>query len=182
MKQHIDNRFAWWITIINVTLFIILGSAVIYVYFINTVQSIQIGSGVILALLAVGYIAWFFGRIPRKVLNSSIKKLIYITNDGEREREWHIDGAISLVIGKSTLTQEVDIDLTDTKYTQYIANQHSILNCVQGNWYIEDLDTLNGVGVKRKGESLCYRIESGKPYKVDIGDMIYMGKARMIMK
>lgn len=43
---------------------------------------------------------------------------------------------------------EVDIDLSDVEYASLISKEHAVLNYSSGSWFIEDLESENGVGIK----------------------------------
>lgn len=171
-----------------VTLFILLCISVFiyFLYFVNTDMTIRV-VGTILALLIV--VAWlrFEYKYARRGLHgddqeSPIKRFILMTRDGEREKEWCCDGMTSFLIGKSSTAKEVDIELGDTHYNDYISNEHAVLNYADGFWYIEDLNSLNGVGIKKKGEDYALRLKPMVSYKIDEGDIIYISKAKLLVR
>jgi hypothetical protein len=113
---------------------------------------------------------------------SVIKRLILMNPDGGREKEWHCEGVASFLIGKGTSSSAVDIELGDTQYCDYISNEHAVLNNMQGIWYLEDLGSTNGVGLKKKGEEYTLRLKASVAYKVDEGDIIYISKAKILVR
>jgi len=113
----------------------------------------------------------------------AITRLILMSPDGDREKEWHSEGVTSFLIGKGTVNQTVDIELGDTHYADYIANEHAVLNQVNGIWYIEDLgNSINGVGIRKRGEEYALRLKPSVSYKVDEGDILYISKAKILVR
>ncbi|MCL2593205.1 MAG: FHA domain-containing protein [Defluviitaleaceae bacterium] len=153
-------------------------------YFINEDLSLRIIGTI--ALFAISF-SWLFIEYKRskknqKIEDLSIKRFILITRDGEREKEWYAEGSTSFLIGKGTPAKEVDIELGDTHYNAFISNEHAVLNYSDGFWYIEDLNSFNGVGVKKRGEEYALRLKPNVSYKIDEGDIIYISKAKILVR
>lgn len=167
-----------------VILLFLLAVCIYFLYFINKDIEIRaVGTAVIILLL----ILWFYyerkNTQKQNVLyQSNIKKFVLITRDGEKEKEWYCEGVNSFLIGKSTIDHEVDIDLADTYYAEYISPNHAVLNYAEGYWYIEDLNSKNGVGIKKRGEEYALRLKPMTSYKIDEGDMIYISKAKLFVR
>lgn len=113
---------------------------------------------------------------------SNVKRFILITQNGEQEKEWHCEGVRSFLIGKSTANHTVDMDLSDSYYMDYISPAHAVLNYSQGYWYIEDLNSKNGVGIKKRGEEYALRLKPMTSYKVEQGDIIYISKVKLLVR
>lgn len=141
-------------------------------------RAICIGVAIALALLGIYLI---FGPFKKKRY-ANIQRLILINGDGERDKEWVVAEGTSLLIGKNGPGHYVDIDLSGNRYEAFVAKSHAVLNRIGEDWYIEDLDTVNGVGIKKNGTDYNYRIQPNKPYKIDIGDIIYIAKLRLLAK
>ena len=169
---------------IVVVLLFLLAVCIYFLYFINTDIAIRaVGTAAMLLL----FLLWFYyERKNTKQQNilyqSNIKKFVLITRDGEKEKEWYCEGVNSFLIGKSTMNNEVDIDLADTYYTEYISSNHAVLNYTEGYWYIEDLNSKNGVGIKKRGEEYAFRLKPMASYKIDEGDIIYISKAKLFVR
>ena len=167
-----------------VMLLFLLAVCIYFLYFINKDIEIRaVGTAVIILLLVL----WFYyerRNIQKQnvLYQSNIKKFVLITRDGEKEKEWYCEGVNSFLIGKSTIDHEVDIDLADTYYAEYISPNHAVLNYAEGYWYIEDLNSKNGVGIKKKGEEYALRLKPMTSYKIDEGDMIYISKAKLFVR
>lgn len=170
------------------TLVIILGSLsiIFFLYFVNKGALLRYTGTLILAALLAVWILFEFRWAQKSKeqayseYESPIKRFVLIAGGGEREKEWYCEGAKSFLIGKSTAGREVDMELGDTEYSEYIADEHAALNYADGFWYIEDLDSLNGVGIKKRDEEFALRIKPGTPYKIDEGDIIYISKAKIL--
>lgn len=163
--------------------FMLVGAAsAILSAFIFTDQNLRWISAAIAAVLVIISIIIFLSSLFKKPQRSTITKLILLNSDGEQDKEWAVYAAVSLLIGKSTRTKSVDIDLGDSRYEAFIAQSHAVINRVKDDWYIEDLNTVNGVGLKKSGDDINFRIQPGKAYKIDVGDIIYISKVRLLAK
>ncbi|WP_162859595.1 FHA domain-containing protein [Listeria goaensis] len=114
-------------------------------------------------------------QLPHKIL-PNVKRISLLDIDGKAIKEWHIVGKSGLIIGKSYKNQRVDVDLADTEYAILIAQEHAVLNFVDGYWYIEDLGSRNGTGVKSKQDSRIKRLGEKETYQIRAGDKIYIAK------
>ena len=118
-------------------------------------------------------------RKPYIPSESPITHFAIIGPEGIYEKEWHLSGAASLLIGRDTVSNEADINLGDTQYGAYISNEHAVINYSQGQWYIEDLESVNGTGLRKRGDDYATRLKSSISYKIDAGDTIYISKAKI---
>lgn len=180
VKEKQQNGFlgkwdVFFIALMLVTLY--------YLFFINSDDGLKIVGSLFISL---GYliILWLKSKdFSPAIKASGITKIVLLTGDGEKEKEWYVKDAPSLLIGKNFQTSgAVDIDLADNQYADYIDTEHAVINRVDEFWYLEDLDSANGVGIKRYGTSSNFRIKPGKSYKLDIDDIIYIAKIRLIVK
>lgn len=157
-----------------------------FLYFVNKDMTTSV-VGTIASILVI--FIWLFFEyhrvkyvVPTEIEELPIKKFILLTREGEREKEWSCEGTTSFLIGKGTTLEEVDIELGDTHYSEYISNQHAVLNYSNMYWYIEDLNSFNGVGLKKKGEDYALKLKPLTAYKVDEGDIIYISKAKLLVR
>lgn len=176
------KRFLYY-SIVVILLFL-LTVCIYFLYFINKNVEIRVIGTTVMILL---FILWFYCerkniKQQNVLYQSNIKKFVLITRDGEKEKEWHCEGVKSFLIGKSTINSEVDIDLTDTYYAEYISPNHAVLNYAEGYWYIEDLNSKNGVGIKKRGEEYALRLKPMTSYKIDEGDVIYISKSKLFVR
>ena len=107
-----------------------------------------------------------FGRISRIVLKD---------DQGKNITDWQIAGASSLIIGKGA----VDIDLTGTAYACVIGQEHAALNFFGGEWFVEDIGSSHGTGIKKNNTTQRIQLESGQNCKLEPGDMLYIADAKL---
>lgn len=109
----------------------------------------------------------------------AITQLTLLNTDGKGIRSWELYGKTSALIGKDIGENLVDIDLSQTPYAAMIDVQHAVLNYADGNWYIEDLASGNGISVKKFGDYEIYRLSTSEPCKLDLGDIIFVGMCQL---
>ncbi|MCI1695992.1 FHA domain-containing protein [Aneurinibacillus aneurinilyticus] len=175
-----DERF-FRIKMIDILLIIVAVTALIYVYWLNTNSNLKIGFGFFIAIATVGYVIGKYWITTDDIeTEAGITKLILLDEKGAGIKEWYIQGETSLLIGKSSKHSEVDIDLSDAEYASLISKQHAVLNYADGNWYIEDIDSKNGTGIKQAYKSAKSRLEAQEPYRIGTGDVIYIANTKIL--
>lgn len=108
------------------------------------------------------------------------KKLILLNEQGKPVKAWSLEGKTSLIIGKSGKNQELDVDLLDCEYSSFVDFQHAALNFCMDQWYIEDLESHNGVKIKKVEDGECYRVLQ-RPCKVMAGDILYIANTTLLL-
>ncbi|WP_042160171.1 FHA domain-containing protein [Paenibacillus gorillae] len=171
------------IIIIDILILITVIEALYYAFFINTDEQVMWAA----AIAALTALLIFLGvklskRNGMKRKTEPIAKLVLLDEEGERMKEWYINGETSLLIGKSSGRSEVDIDLSDAEYASIISPQHAVLNYAQGAWYVEDLDSRNGVGLRKFNRSAVTRLDNEQPYRLDAGDLLLIANTRLLVK
>ncbi|HEX9061438.1 MAG TPA: FHA domain-containing protein, partial [Clostridia bacterium] len=63
-----------------------------------------------------------------------------------------------------------------------VSRQHAVLNLVENDWFVEDIGSVNGSGLKRMNDSSNIVIEQGEPYKIDTGDIIYIANTKLLVR
>ncbi|MDT3428977.1 hypothetical protein J2Z22_004573 [Paenibacillus forsythiae] len=109
-------------------------------------------------------------------------KLVLLDDDGDPLKEWYIKGEISLLIGKTNARQEADIDLANSEYASLISAEHAVLNRVGSEWYVEDVDSRSGTGLRAAKNSAVDKLESGEPHRIGPGDLLYIANTRLLVK
>ena len=118
-------------------------------------------------------------RIRRNVqFRRVISELVLLNEENTVVASWDIYGKVSLVIGKDSRNQSVDINLNHSAYAGMIDNEHAVLNYTGECWYIEDLGSQNGISIQKASDGKKYKISS-QPCKVELGDVIYIGLTRL---
>lgn len=110
---------------------------------------------------------------------SSVKRFVLVNQEGENEKQWGAEGAKSFLIGKSP---QADMNLGDNHYADYVANEHAVLNYAGGYWYVEDLNSQNGVGIRKQDEEFTFRIKPMTSYKIDPGDVIFVARVKILVE
>ncbi|WP_250277272.1 FHA domain-containing protein [[Clostridium] colinum] len=113
------------------------------------------------------------------ILNS-LTRISLLNEQGNIIKSWDLYGKTSLVIGKDRKNQYndvtlVDINLSNCAYATLVDVEHAVLNYSNGCWYIEDLDSKNGISIKKKMENKKYKLSPDEPYKLEKEDIIYLG-------
>lgn len=172
----------------NTIKIIILISLVFFIYFlcfVNTDRDIRIVGLVISGLIiaVIGYIFWIENKKYEIIKEqSNISRIILIGSQGKQDKEWSLSDSNSVLIGKNTDNFFVDIDLSDEIYADYIAPKHAVMNFADGIWYIEDYDSVNGVGIKKTGEDYAFKLKPNVLYRLDKGDVIHISKIKLHLR
>ena len=109
-----------------------------------------------------------------------IQRLILLDAQGKPVKSWNLEGKTSLIIGKMGQNQELDVDLSDCEYSSFIDFQHAVLNFSVDQWYVEDLESHNGVKVRKVEDGECYRVLH-RPCKVAAGDVLYIANTKLLL-
>lgn len=115
-----------------------------------------------------------------RLKEQGIQQLILLDEQGKPIKSWNLEGKTSLIIGKSGKNQELDVDLLDCEYSSFIDFQHAVLNFCMDQWYIEDLESHNGVKVKKVEDGECYRVLH-RPCRVTAGDVLYIANTKLLL-
>lgn len=132
----------------------------------------------------VGYIIYCLNveRKSIKVIEKGITKVLLLNEENKTINEWDILGKISVVIGKGTKLQPVDIDLNNSIYSPLIDDTHAVLNYAEGSWYVEDLSIDKGVSIQKVENNERYNIVKGSPCTLQKGDIIYISKVKLLLQ
>ncbi len=112
-------------------------------------------------------------------ISNTISTISLLNKNGDIVFSWELYGRTSAIIGKDIGENLVDIDLSKNPYSSMIDVQHAVLNYAEGNWYIEDLDSQNGISIKKLGQNSVYKLSSLQPCKLDFGDIIFIGMCQL---
>ncbi|MGE8000571.1 FHA domain-containing protein [Lysinibacillus sp. NPDC093190] len=172
------------IKIIDIIIVTIAFFFILYVFVMNQDFILKTIIGLMLVILAIiyGSMKYEARDTNYKVTNNKIRKLVLLNDRGGEIDEWEIDDQTSLLIGKSSADNKVDIDLSGTEYESLINYEHAVLNNVSGVWYIEDIESVNGVGLKKAHKRVKNRIKHESPNPIGNGDTIYIANTRILVK
>ncbi len=117
-------------------------------------------------------------RGRRRYAGGGIQVLALLDEEDEVVAEWNIAGKTSLLIGRDTRREDVDINLANTAFGGMVDRQHAVLNYTAGQWYIEDLDSANGIRIQ-KPDGRIYEVSRTQPCQVEKGDVLFIGLTRL---
>ncbi|MFC7677687.1 FHA domain-containing protein [Paenibacillus sp. GCM10028914] len=176
-----------WLIAVDFVIAAVIVAALTYVFVYSGSEALKWSMGILSAALLTGYIVYYYrsrkiDRVADEDTLTGISKLILLNEDGDKIKEWYIQGETSVLIGKSSQDGEADVDLSDTEYSSLISRHHAVLNRVAGLWYIEDVESRNGTGIQRSGKGARVKIETDKPCKIESDDVLYIANTKLIVK
>ncbi|MFD1732198.1 FHA domain-containing protein [Deinococcus malanensis] len=87
-----------------------------------------------------------------------------------------------MVLGRfHAATGPVDIDVTDLPGAQHVSRRHAQFVFHNGTWNVQDLDSANGVFLKRTGDS-AYSAAISQPAELQDGDEVAFGNLMLIFR
>ena len=113
---------------------------------------------------------------------NQLENIILKNSDDYDIKVWKIGRATSLLLGKKTPRNKVDIDVGEAMYGNLVSRAHGILNRVNGLWYYEDLGSQNGSGIERIKDKRKVKLKKNMPVKVESGDIIYLATTKLLLK
>lgn len=117
-------------------------------------------------------------RAGNRHSRGGIHALVLLDEENRAVTEWNIAGKTSLLIGRDTRREDVDINLANTAFGGMVDRQHAVLNYTAGQWYIEDLDSTNGIRIQ-KPDGRIYEVSRTQPCQVEKGDILFIGLTRL---
>lgn len=111
-----------------------------------------------------------------------IQSIVLINEEGTALTQWSMTGKASLVIGKGTEKEPVDIDLCDSAFAQMISKQHAVLNYTEDGWYLDDIDSKNGTRVKKLNRNSILDLNLVGTVEVGVGDIIYIANTMLQLR
>jgi|BioPla2DNA2_1021312.scaffolds.fasta_scaffold02513_12 hypothetical protein len=174
-----------WIIVIDILITLVLAATLYYIFFTNAGEDFKylryfgfVAIGVYGCFLTARILAFI---LSRRNTDGKISKLILLDEDGANVKTWAIKNKVSLLIGKSKADNVVDIDLSCSEYASLISRQHAVLNYAKETWYIEDLGSSNGSGIQRANGKEKFKLENDRPYKLELGDTIYIANTKILV-
>ncbi|MCY6355728.1 FHA domain-containing protein [Clostridium sp. ZS2-4] len=182
-NRNQNNKLLASLQIINLCICIILTLICILIYF--TVKATWIKYILVLTVIIIGMICFVksFQQINKKDLSNAniINTIALVNEDNQIIKEWSVSEKISMLIGKSTVDNEVDIDLSGSIYSTLIEEQHAVLNYAGGTWYIEDLCSNNGVSIQKTEDGMQYKLVKYSPCSITKGDILFIAKTKLLL-
>lgn len=141
-----------------------------------------VGFAVFFLLLLKDFAAWQVGQSAASPGGVAAGDLLLLSEEGKPIASWELSGKVALVIGKDIRENHVDVDLSRSAYASMIDIEHAVLNYADGCWYIEDLDSRNGIVLQKKADGRQYKLSADQPCKVDRGDIIIIGLTKLELR
>ena len=113
---------------------------------------------------------------------AKVTEVLLLNEEDQTLATWPLYGKVSMVIGRDVGENRVDINLMPSTYASTVEVEHAVLNYTGGSWYVEDLGSKNGVSVQSCKDGRKYKLASDQPCKLDAGDIIYIGLARLLIR
>lgn len=182
-NKNENNTLFMGVQIINVCIGVILTLICILLYI--TIDAIWIKNLlVILAVIAAvtGAVILYLRAHRNLRAANTISSLALVNEENEVVKEWSILDKTSLLIGKSTNKNQVDIDLNLSIYSNLIEEEHAVLNYAGGNWYVEDICMENGVKIQKAQDGVQYRLVKYSPCSISKGDILFIAKTKLLLK
>ncbi|MEC1180043.1 FHA domain-containing protein [Metasolibacillus meyeri] len=172
------------IKIIDILLLIVSVFLLLYIFVLSQAPLLQILSIVIIVAGGTAFLIYSYITANKKALaqTTDIEKLVLLNEQGQEVLEWSLKNQTSLLIGKKTVDYQPEIDLSHTEYAALINTEHALLNCVDGIWYVEDVDSVNGVGIRKPYRHLTQKLKQENPYPIGYGDILYIANTKIIAK
>lgn len=114
-------------------------------------------------------------------IGKSIRELILLDENEKPVKAWDLAGRISLLIGRDNPNEPVDVDLEECEYSALIDELHAVLNYCLDSWYIEDLNSRNGIRVRKISDGVCYRVMKNMPCRLEAGDLIMIANTKLLI-
>lgn len=156
--------------------------AISFFWYIKTYYWMAIPLTIILVCIiwALCCLIFSFRKMQISEIEDRLQKLILLDEQGKPIKSWDLQGRTALIIGKAGQGQELDVDLSDCEYSSFIDFQHAVLNFCLDQWYVEDLESHNGVKVKKIEDGECYRVLH-RPCRISAGDIIYIASTKLLL-
>ena len=111
----------------------------------------------------------------------TLTEIVLLNDEDQPLTSWTLYGKTGLVIGRDDRENQVHINLSNSAYASTVEVEHAVLNYAAGCWYIEDLSSKNGVSVQ-KMDKRKYKLGSGQPCRLSVGDILYIGLVRLMVR
>ncbi len=178
-SQNTNNII--WVMIIDIAIALISIATFYYIYFVNSDKNLKYMGYGLIAVILVFFGLKLFTIVQNGKVKGGISKLVLISEDGRSVKTWSIIGKVSYLIGRNTKDNEVDIDLSDAEYSELVSRQHAVLNFSEGKWFIEDIGSSHGSGLKKVDEEK-FKLATERLYEINSGDTIYIANTKILVK
>ena len=113
---------------------------------------------------------------------AKVTEVLLLNEEDQTLANSSLYGKVCMVIGRDAGENQVDINLVSSAYASMVDVEHAVLNYTGGSWYVEDLASINGVSVQSGKDGRKYKLAPDQPCKLDAGDILYIGLARLLIR
>lgn len=117
------------------------------------------------------------GVLPTGLLT----EIVLLNEEDQPLTSWTLYGKTGMVIGRDSGENQVNINLASSAYASTVEIEHAALNYTANCWYVEDLDSKNGVSVQKE-DKRKYKLAPGQPCRLSTGDILYIGLVRLMVR
>lgn len=114
-------------------------------------------------------------------IDNRIRELILLDEQEKPLKAWDLAGRVSVLIGRDNEDEPVDVNLEECEYSSLIDEQHAVLNYCMDAWYIEDLNSKNGIRIRKVDDGLYYRVMTNRPCRLVPGDLILIANTKLLI-
>lgn len=169
-----------WIKVINFLIVVVAIGELTYLNLKYEKPYLFFGSIVLVSVIATFFLVKKIKKLNKnEVEYQTIKKLTLKNEEGEILEQWDLKDKTALLLGKKEKANDVDVDLSASTYSSLISREHAVLNNAENKWYFEDLDSLNGSGIRRRHNNKKFKVTPGQPYKLNVGDTLYIANTKL---
>lgn len=172
------------IKIIDILLLIVSALLLLYIFILSQDALLQTLAIIFIVAGGTALLLYSYITVKNRALaqTTAIEKLVLLDEQGKELQEWSLAEQTSLLIGKRTADYQPEIDLSHAEYAALINTEHALLNCVDGIWYIEDVDSVNGIGIRKPYRHITQKIKQDNPCALGYGDILYIANTKIIAK
>ena len=182
-QDNKQNKKSKLLKVINFLILVAVFGELTYLNLNYENQDLFLATVALVAVVVIYFVVKTFKKLKKDAKKyKTIKKLVLKNQEGKIIKDWDVKDKTALLVGKNAENNNVDIDLSATTYSSLISREHAVLNNVENKWYFEDLDSLNGSGIRRKHNNQKFKANAGQPYKLNPGDTIYIANTKLIVK
>ena len=169
-----------WIKVINFLIVVVAIGELTYLNLKYEKPYLFFGSIGLVSVIATFFLVKKIKKLNKnEVEYQTIKKLTLKNEEGEILEQWDLKDKTALLLGKKEKANDVDVDLSASTYSSLISREHAVLNNAENKWYFEDLDSLNGSGIRRRHNNKKFKVTPGQPYKLNVGDTLYIANTKL---
>ncbi len=180
-----DSRLLMSLQLINVFIGVIITLICVVAYI--TIELIYIRGIIIAAVICLGAACFikFYKRLNKEEIiedKSNISRIEVVNEENEIIKGWDIGERVSFIIGKNGRDNSVLVDLSCSIYSEFIEDNHAVLNFAAGKWYVEDLSEESGISIQKADDEIKYGIIKDAPCELKKGDILFISKVKLLLK